>query len=88
MFETRSRFASDASAALSLFEWRARMLPPHEWTEFSVTKFTYIATKRTWKLMRMDRNLRWQKCEWADETAKVGLLLKKVDHDPYCFFWG
>ena len=71
-----------------LFEWRPRMFAPHEWAESPVAKFTYIATRQTWKLLRMDRHLRWRKYEWADETADLGLLLQEVDHDPYCFFWG
>lgn len=71
-----------------LYQWRITFSRPGEWHEEPVAKFTYNATKRTWKLLRMDRNLRWRKYEWAEETPDLERLLAEVDRDPYCFFWG
>lgn len=71
-----------------LYEWRPRYLAPREWSESPVAKFTYVRTRRTWKLLWMRRDLKWHGYEPLKESSDIGRLLDEVDRDPFGCFWG
>jgi hypothetical protein len=71
-----------------LFEWRPRFGAPEEWQDTPVAKFTYVQKTAVWKLLRMDRNLRWRRYEPLPESRELSTLFEEVENDPWCFFWG
>ena len=71
-----------------LSEKRPHWQNPSEWFEAPVAKFKYVAKKRKWQLFWQDRNLHWRRYEPMFEADKFDNLLKEVDSDPTCIFWG
>ena len=70
------------------FEERPEFRSPHEWRERPVAKFTFVQGRRLWRLFCRHRDL---KCHAYHRVATAGefeILLREVDADPTCVFWG
>lgn len=75
-------------SAVILYEERPAFRPPHEWNEMVVAKFTYVATKREWRLYCQHRDLRWHSYQALPAASSFAELLDEVDADPTGIFWG
>jgi hypothetical protein len=42
----------------------------------------------TWTLYWPDRNSRWHLYPDTQPTAEIEWLLREIDLDPHCAFWG
>ena len=71
-----------------LFESRPAFLPPHEWQEEPVAKFTYVKANDRWKLFCMFRDLKWRGYEPFPESRELAPLVAEVRSDPTGIFWG
>ena len=71
-----------------LFEARPAFRPPHEWRESPVAKFTYVRTRKVWRLFCQHRDLRWHEHQRLPAAGEFDLLLHEVDADPTHIFWG
>ena len=71
-----------------LFEERPAFRPPHAWQELPVAKFTYVRTRRIWRLFCMHRDLRWHAYQRMPAAGEIDILLQEVDSDPTGIFFG
>ena len=71
-----------------LFEERPAFRPPHEWREHPVAKFTFVRSRRVWRLFCQHRDLRWHGYHRVPTAGEFEVLLREVDADPTCIFWG
>ena len=71
-----------------LFESRPAFLPPHEWQEEPVAKFTHVKSTNRWKLLCMFRDLKWRGYEPFPESHELSTLVDEVRRDPTGIFWG
>jgi len=71
-----------------LFEERPSFHPPHQWQEYPVAKFKYVATQRHWQLYCRHRDLRWHEYRRRPSARVFDVLLDEVDADPTGIFWG
>lgn len=53
-----------------------------------VAKLRYVATRKEWELYWTDRNSRFRRYDALPSARQVGTLIKEVDSDPFCLFWG
>ena len=51
-----------------LFESRPAFLPPHEWLEEPVAKFTHVKSTDRWRLFCLFRDLKWRRYEPFPES--------------------
>lgn len=61
-----------------------------EWTKMGVAKFTYIRSRRQWKLYWMRRDLKWHLYdpETGRDMHTLEELVRIVDEDSYGAFFG
>lgn len=71
-----------------LFEMRPAFMPPHDWREEPIAKFTYVKASHRWRLYCMFRDLKWHAYEPLPESPDLGLLVDEVRADPTGIFWG
>lgn len=71
-----------------LFEERPAFRPPHDWRESPVAKFTYVRTRKVWRLFCQHRDLRWHEYQRLPTAGEFEILLREVDSDPTHIFWG
>jgi DUF3024 family protein len=71
-----------------LFEERPAFRAPHEWHESPVAKFTYVRTRRVWRLFCKHSDLRWHTYQRLPTAGEFDILLREVDKDPTHIFWG
>ena len=75
-------------SAVILYEERPAFGPPHDWQEMVVAKFTYVGTRREWRLYCQHRDLRWHAYQALPAASSFATLLDEVDADPTGIFWG
>ncbi len=83
----RVSYRIDGNAVI-LLEERPAFHPPHDWHETPVAKFTYVGTKRQWRLYCQHRDMRWHSYEALPAASSLAELLDEVDADPTGIFWG
>jgi hypothetical protein len=74
--------------AVILYEERPAFRSPHEWQELVVAKFTYVGTRREWRLYCQHRDCRWHAYQALPAASRFATLLDEVDADPTGIFWG
>jgi Protein of unknown function (DUF3024) len=85
--QVQHRFRVEANAIV-LFEFRPSFQEPKIWHEEPVAKFRFLASRGEWHLYWMDRNSKWRQYEWLAPKRTFAPLLKEVECDPTCLFWG
>jgi Protein of unknown function (DUF3024) len=58
------------------------------WSDEQVAKFRYYRAHELWDLYWMDRNFRWRLAEWRPAAKRFTTLLREVEKDRTCLFWG
>ena len=74
--------------AVILYEERPSFSPPYEWQAMVVAKFTYVGTRREWRLSCQHRDRRWHSYQALPVANSLATLLDEVDSDPTGIFWG
>ena len=59
-----------------------------EWTRFPICRFRYTKTRSEWSLLWRDRNLRFHVYDLVRPTPHIDELIREVERDPTCIFWG
>ncbi len=76
--------------AITVVEWR----PPWredfgpEWTRLPVARFRYVGTTRFWTLYYYRHTGRWERYPLLDPVTRIDPLLRELELDPMCLFWG
>lgn len=73
---------------IELFERRPHFRDRERHTEHVVAKFRYNAKRGSWTLFWSDRNLRWHAFEGFEDRRDFLELLREVEKDSTCIFWG
>ena len=77
------------SSAVELFEERPPWDAPKDaWIRQPIAKFRYVATRATWELYCIRRDLKWHRYELLPSARRFETLLAEVESDPVCIFWG
>lgn len=73
-----------------VYETRPPRDGPGEWTKLGVAKFTYVRSRKEWKLYWMRRDLKWHLYDPETKTKRNSLeeLVHVVDTDRYGAFFG
>ncbi len=87
--KVRLEFATRGNL-ITLFDRRPVWNDPQaEWTKLKVAQFEWLPRQNLWRLKYTDRNGKWH--AYDDKLApqkKFAALLKEVNEDPTCIFWG
>ena len=59
-----------------------------DWTRFLICRVRYTKTSNEWSLLWRDRNLRFCVYDLARPTPHIEELIREVERDPTCVFWG
>ena len=73
-----------------VYETRPPWDEPGEWTKLGAAKFTYIRSRKEWKLYWMRRDSKWHAYnpETTSKTHTLEQLVRIVDEDQYGAFFG
>lgn len=71
-----------------LFERRPNWRGSGEWTSMDIARFRYFVGRGEWVLYWSDRNQIWHRYDLIGDWLPFRRLLKEVDEDPTCIFWG
>lgn len=85
--KVRVGYRVDGNAVI-LYEERPAFQAPHSWQEMVVAKFTYVGTRREWRLYCQHRDLKWHAYQALPASSSFAKLLNEVDADPTGIFWG
>ncbi|HZA74989.1 MAG TPA: DUF3024 domain-containing protein [Acidimicrobiales bacterium] len=61
---------------------------PGEWTRLPIAQLRYQPTTQRWTLYWADRNDRWHSYEDLDPTTDLDTIIREIDQDPTCIFFG
>jgi hypothetical protein len=73
---------------VELFERRPHYRERDRHVERTVAKFRYNAKRGSWTLYWCDRNQRWHSYDGFEDRRDFLELLREVEADPTCIFWG
>jgi len=73
---------------VELFDRRPHYKDPGRCIEHVVARFEDNARPGWWTLFWSDKNLRWHAYEGMEDRRDLLELLKEVEADPTCIFWG
>ena len=74
--------------SITVFEKRPHWQEPTEITMSPVTKFSYNNKDRIWSILWCDRNSKFHNFDPPIRSKKFDDLLKVLDRDETCIFWG
>jgi len=74
--------------SFEIFEIRPRWDDPEIKFEIPVAKGTYIKSKKIWKLYWKKSDMKWHWYEPFGESESLEEVLKAIDQDQHCCFWG
>ena len=84
------RMESDVRGrSITILECRPHWSDPNaEWTRMKIAQLRYDDSARSWALRWADSNDRWHPYWDLDPSKDIGVLLKEIDEDPTCIFFG
>ena len=74
--------------SVEIFSIRPQWDKPENKIEEPVAKFTFVKTKKKWKLFWMRADLKWHSYQPLAESASLEKVLAEIDRDPHGCFWG
>ena len=74
--------------SVTLLEKRRGFADPSQWVEIKIAQLRYDPDVRKWSLFWSDRNERWHRYESLRPQENLEALLREIDQDPTCIFWG
>ncbi|MEK7476003.1 MAG: DUF3024 domain-containing protein [Candidatus Coatesbacteria bacterium] len=73
---------------ITLIEERPHFMRPGLWTLFEVAQFRYKPSTGIWTLYCRDRHHKWWRFTPEPPSRDLAALIRAVDEDPTCIFWG
>ena len=61
---------------------------PGEWMKMRIAQLRYDPTARAWTLYWADRNSRWHPYDDLEPTGDLDAVLREIDEDRTCIFFG
>ncbi|KAF0209563.1 MAG: DUF3024 domain-containing protein [Actinomycetota bacterium] len=61
---------------------------PREWTKMGVARFRFFRRRGEWQLYWMRADFKWHYYEPVGPSQTLGRLVKHVETDRYCCFFG
>jgi hypothetical protein len=74
--------------AVLLVERRPHFERKSEWITHEVAKFRFVKNQGLWVLYWPDRNGRWHQYEGLAPASRFDVLMREVERDPTCIFFG
>ena len=74
--------------SIEIFEIRPDWQDKTTLRETPVAKATYVRATKHWRIFWMRRDLKWHGYEPHLKVSTLGAVLKVVDEDEYCCFFG
>ena len=74
--------------SVTLFEERQSFLDPTQWVDNSIAQLRYETGAQRWTLFWSDADGRWCVYERLPSNKSLDALLREIDEDAECFFWG
>jgi len=76
--------------SVTVFECRPPWGPEFgpDWIRTPIAQLRFEPDAGHWHLHFSDSNDRWHVYELVDPTPEVARLLREIDDDPTCIFWG
>lgn len=74
--------------SFEIFELRPRWMQPGITQEFPVAKATYVKSSGLWKLYWMRSDSKWHRYDLDPGSESLQDVLREIEEDPYCCFWG
>ena len=74
--------------AITLLEERPHFYKQGMWTLCEVAQFRYKPSTGQWMLYCRDRNLKWWRFTPQPPSRDISDLIRAVDEDATCIFWG
>ena len=74
--------------SIGIFEIRPDWQDKTKLRETPVAKATYTRTTKQWRIFWMRRDLKWHGYEPRPTATTLAAVLKVVDEDEYCCFFG
>jgi hypothetical protein len=71
-----------------LFERRPRYGQLVGITDSPVAKIKFVRSADEWRLYWMRRDLKWRSYEMLSSSRNLEELVREIDEDPYCCFFG
>lgn len=71
-----------------IFESRPYWQDNSIWTEMPIAKIKHLPDDHTWQLFWQRANGRWVKYPDFSPSNNLDELVKEIDSDPHCVFWG
>ena len=73
---------------VDVFEIRPVWDNPSEKTKMGVARFKYVHIRKQWQLYWMRRDLKWHRYDPEPLPTSLDGLVKVVDEDKHCAFFG
>jgi hypothetical protein len=87
-FSDRVRLSVETHGnSIAILEHRPLFHDPDTWTNSPVAQFRYNLGSGLWTLY-CDLKGRWQRYNSKSPSADIATLIREVDRDPTCIFWG
>ena len=74
--------------SILIYEVRPRWRAPRELMEEPCAKISYFRTRNVWQLYWQRADLKWHRYDPLPEAASLDMLVKQIDEDPHCCFFG
>jgi hypothetical protein len=74
--------------SVTIFENRPAMFGEAGWTSLSIAQLRYSDEDDIWTLYCSDRNGKWHLYMECDSEKDIKKLIKEIDDDPICIFYG
>jgi hypothetical protein len=75
--------------SITIADWRPLWQgAPGDWTHMNIAQLRYDPATRRWTLYWADRNSRWHRYDDLAPTISLDHVLREIDEDPTCIFWG
>lgn len=77
-----------SNQSFEIFEIRPQFDNPKEIINSPVAKATYVKSKKVWKLYWMRADMKWHSYQPFPVSGSLEEIVKIIDKDEYCCFWG
>ena len=74
--------------SIILYEIRPHYQYKNRKMECHIAKIKFLPIKREWQLYYQDRNSKWHKYWNYAPKKRISTIIKEIDRDPTCIFWG
>ena len=77
-----------AGHTVDIFEVRPDWQDPTQTMETPCARIRYVRTRNVWRLFWRRADLKWHGYGPLAESARLDVLVREIDNDPFCCFFG